>query len=335
MSDLPRADLIWQNSWSFARTCALAAAVEVDLFAAFADGPADAAELARRTGTSERGIAALAGALAGMDLLDRDEAGRFSPTRIARAWLGPDAACDLGPMILHSKNLAGRWLRLGEAVRSGEPLPRPQGAGDGNSFFNELVRQLFNSNFAAAEVLADTLAERENFHPAAVLDVGAGAAPWSIPFARRNDDCRVTVIDYPEVLGTTREYAERFGVADRYELRGADAESADPGVEQFDLVLVGHVYHSMGPAASADFAVRAARSLRSGGLLAVAEFVVDNDRQGPAIPLLFACNMLLATERGTTFTADEIDGFARDAGLTPIDPIEVPTGSPIRLARKA
>jgi hypothetical protein len=45
--------------------------------------------------------------------------------------------------------------------------------------------------------------------------------------------------------------------------------------------------------------------------------------------------MLINTEAGTTFTAAQIDAFARDAGLTPLAPVEIPTGSPIRIARRA
>lgn len=333
MSDpLGEAGLIWREGWAFARSCALAAAVEVKLFAAFADGPADAETLAARTGCSPRGIDALAGALVGTGLLTRDTDGRFDVAPAARRWLGPDPETDMGPMILHSKNLIGRWLNLADSVRTGRPAPRDPQAGAG--MMGQLVRQLFNTNFASSRAFCAMLADREGIRPAAMLDIGAGAGPWSIPFAQANPDCRVTVIDFPEILPVTQEFTGRHNVGGQYSYRGEDAEAADLGVEQFDLVMVGHVYHSMGPAASADFAARAARALRPGGVLAVAEFVVANDRTGPPVPLLFACNMLLGTEAGTTFTGDEIDGFARDAGLTPLVPIEIPAGSPIRLARK-
>lgn len=337
----PRADLVWQNSWGFARTAVLASAVELELFAAFASGPANAAELAQRTKASVRGIEALAGALVGLGLLSRDAVGRFDVTEVARTYLGPNPRIDLGPQILHSRNLAARWSRLTDAVRSGQPLPPPEatgsagGAGVGPVHFQMLVRQLFNANFAAGMILCRTLADRDDFHPAAVLDIGAGAAPWSIPFAQAQPDCRVTVLDYPEVLPVTREYAAKFGLADRFEFRGGQAETADLGRSQFAFVFLGHLYHSMGPAASADLARRAAAALRPGGLLGVAEFVVDDDRLGPAIPLLFACNMLIGTAAGTTYTARQIDDWARSAGLSPIVPVDIPTGSPIRLARKA
>ncbi|MDD4890369.1 MAG: class I SAM-dependent methyltransferase [Phycisphaerae bacterium] len=327
-----RADLVWENAWGFARTAVLAAAVELDLFAAFADGPADAAALAARVKASARGIDALAGALVGMGLLSRDALGQFDVTELARTYLGPSPRINLAPQILHTKNLAVRWWKLAEAVRTGQPLAGEPGAP--RVSFEVLVRQLFNGNFAAGMILCRSLAERDKFQPAAVLDVGAGAAPWSIPFAQANPACRVTVIDYPQVLPVTREYAARFSVADRFSYRGEPAETADLGREQFDFIFAGHLYHSMGPEASADLARRAAAALKPGGLLGVAEFVVNDDRTGPAIPLLFACNMLLGTAAGTTYTGRQIDDWARAAGLLPIAPIEIPTGPAIRLARK-
>jgi SAM-dependent methyltransferase len=329
---LPRADLLWRNSWGMARTAVLAAAVELDVFTALALGPADAAELARRTNCSPRGMAALAGALVGIGLLTRDDHGRFAATEVARAYLGAGAAVDLGPQVLHSRDMADRWWRLADCVRSGQPLPRDQA--ERPDHFIQLVQNLFNGNFAAATILARELADRESFRPASVLDVGAGSAAWSLPFALADDRCRVTVLDYPQVLQVTRQYVERFKLADRYCYRGEPAECADLGREQFDLVLVGHVYHSLGAEASVGLASRAAASLRPGGLLAVAEFVVDDDCRGPAQALLFACNMLLGTAGGDTFTARQIDDWARSGGLTPLPPVEIPTGSPVRLARK-
>ncbi|MCG3181341.1 MAG: 3-hydroxy-5-methyl-1-naphthoate 3-O-methyltransferase [Phycisphaerae bacterium] len=333
-ADLPRADDVWRNGWGFGRTCVLAAAVEVNLFAGFADGPADAAELARRTRCSARGVTAMADALVGMGLLVRDDAGRYDVTEVTRTYLGPNPAVDLGPQVIHSKNLIGRWLELADVVRSGRPAPRDPVQAADKSFFQALVRQLFNGNYAAARVLASTLAGREGFRPRAVLDIGAGAATWSLPFAQADAACRVTALDYPAVLPVTQEYAQRFGVADRYEYLPGAAESADLGADRFDLILIGHVYHSMGADASADLARRCSRALRKGGLLAVAEFVADEDRRGPVIPLLFACNMLLGSETGSSFSALTIDGWARDAGLKVIEPVDIPTGSPIRLARK-
>ncbi len=326
---------IWSSAWGFGRTAVLAAAVEIKLFGALGGGPADANELARRTGCAVRGIEALTGALVGMGLLVRDGQGRFDATPTARCYLGPDPQIDLGPQILHSKALAERWWKLADCVRSGAPLPRdPAAAGEGHAYFHVLVRQLFNANYAAGRALCALLADRDGFAPRTVLDIGAGAAPWSIPFAQARPDCRVTVLDYPDVLSVTREYAQRHGVAERYELIGGEAESADLGRDRYDLVLVGHVYHSIGPRACADLARRAGAALRRGGLLAVAEFVIDDDRGGPLIPLLFACNMLLGTELGTSYTARQIDDWARSAGLVPIVPAAIPTGSPVRLARK-
>jgi len=231
--------------------------------------------------------------------------------------------------------LAGALVGMGLLVRDAQG--RFDATGAARTFLGPDPKIDLGPHILHRKALAERwwkLADHEKFAPAAVLDVGAGAAPWSIPFAQAHPDCRVTVVDYPDVLSVTREYAERHGVGDRYEFVGGQAESADLGRDRFDLVVIGHLYHSVGPDGSADLARRSAAALRSGGLLAVAEFVIDDDRRGPLIPLLFACNMLLGTERGTSYTARQIDDWARAAGLVPIVPVRIPTGSAVRLARK-
>jgi 2-polyprenyl-3-methyl-5-hydroxy-6-metoxy-1,4-benzoquinol methylase len=80
---------------------------------------------------------------------------------------------------------------------------------------------------------------------ARILDIGAGAAAWSIPFAKALKRARVTVVDYPAVTQVTREYAERWGVADRYDYLEGDFREVDFG-GGFDLVILGHIIHSEG-----------------------------------------------------------------------------------------
>ena len=44
----------------------------------------------------------------------------------------------------------------------------------------------------------------------------------------------------------TREFAEKFGVADRYEYLEGDLREIDFGRDRFDLVILGHIVHSEG-----------------------------------------------------------------------------------------
>ncbi|MDR2727046.1 MAG: SAM-dependent methyltransferase, partial [Deltaproteobacteria bacterium] len=62
----------------------------------------------------------------------------------------------------------------------------------------------------------------------------------------------------------------------------------------------------------------AAACLRPGGLLGIQEFVIDNDRAGPAHSALFSLNMLVGTDGGQAYTLDEIRTMLENAGARDI-----------------
>jgi hypothetical protein len=68
--------------------------------------------------------------------------------------------------------------------------------------------------------------------------------------------------------------------------------------------------------------------------LAIAEFLVNADRTGPVMPLLFAANMLVNTDEGDTYSFEEIQAWLTEAGFTDARLLESPGPSPLILAIK-
>ena len=66
----------------------------------------------------------------------------------------------------------------------------------------------------------------------------------------------------------------------------------------------------------------------------IADFLVNEDRTGPPMGLIWAVNMLVQTEEGDTFSFGEIGGWLRDAGFENPRPLENPGPSPLILANK-
>ena len=74
--------------------------------------------------------------------------------------------------------------------------------------------------------------------------------------------------------------------------------------------------------------------LAPGGTIAIAEFVPDEGRTGPAYPLIFAVNMLVHTDVGDTYTFSQMTGWLTEAGFENARQIAVPGPSPILVATK-
>ncbi|HLX38254.1 MAG TPA: methyltransferase, partial [Candidatus Binataceae bacterium] len=167
------------------------------------------------------------------------------------------------------------------------------------------------------------------------LDVAAGAAPWSIPFAQANRATRVTVVDMPEVTPVTREYAAKFGVAEQYDYLEGDLHEVDFGKDRYDLIILGHIIHGEGRENGQRLIERCAGALRERGMLLIAELIPNDDRSGPALPMLFGLNMMIHTPGGDVFTMKDYRGWLKDSGFKSVKPLRVPSApSPLILATK-
>jgi hypothetical protein len=93
----------------------------------------------------------------------------------------------------------------------------PRGAAPRQQFFAMLVPGIFASGLLAASAAVKKLSAADRRRIKNILDVGADAAALSIPPAKAIKGARVTVVEYPAVTPVARQFARRFGLADRYD----------------------------------------------------------------------------------------------------------------------
>lgn len=310
---------------------ALAAAVELDLFSHIAAGKTSAEQVAEAAGASEHGTRRLLDALCGMGYLKKS--GRsYKLQRSAAEHLVRGKPLYMGDAAMMGKMMMGPWSMLAEAVKSGRPL-HDGSAEERQVFFSKLVPAIFPAGFLAASAAVKRLPAAARRRITRILDIGAGAAAWSIPFAKALKRVRVTVADYPAVTQVTRQYAERWGVGDRYDYLEGDFREVDFGTG-FDLAILGHIIHSEGPDWGRRLLKRTREALSDGGMLLIGEFVPNDERSGPALPLLFGLNMLLYTPAGDVFTMREYREWLKEAGFSKVATIPAPHVSPLILATK-
>jgi len=92
--------------------------------------------------------------------------------------------------------------------------------------------------------------------------------------------------------------------------------------------------HSEGEERSRSLLKKTFRALKSGGTIAIAEWLVNDERTQPLPPLMFAVQMLVNTENGDTFTFNEIKSWLEKAGFKKVRKVEAPRPSPLILATK-
>jgi len=325
---------IQQLAWGYAPPLIIEAALHHGVFDLLDGGSKTVEEVATRSGASVRGLRAVMNALAGLQLLTKDAAGRFGLTADSAAFLVGGKPGFLGGVIRHtSTQLVPKWLALSKVVRTGKPTASVNREKAGAAFFHNFVEDIFPMSYPSAQRLAEALEIAEAKRPVSVLDLAAGSGVWGITLARKSPRVTVTAVDWPGVVDVTRKVAARLGVAGRFSFVAGDLASADFG-RGHDIATLGHILHSEGEKRGRALLKKTFEALAPGGTIAIAEFLVDDGRTGPPVSLMFAVNMLVNTDEGDTWSFGEIAGWLRHAGFRDPRTIDAPGPSPRILATK-
>lgn len=325
---------IMQFAWGYVPTLMLEAAVRHRVFDVLDSGPKTIKETAAVTGASERGLRAVMNALVGLGFLAKTDGGRYALTPESTAFLVSTKPSFMGGLLRHtSEQLIPKWLNLNEIVATGKPAAAVNQEGPGAEFFQQFVADIFPMSYGAAQALAKHLALGDDGAPVHVLDLAAGSGVWGIAVAQSSKRVTVTAVDWAGVLPATKKMVGRFGLSDRFSFVAGDLDAADFG-KGHNVATLGHILHSEGEARSRKLLTKTFDALAPGGTIAIQEFLVNQDRTGPVVSLLFAGNMLVNTDEGDTYSFEEISGWLKEAGFTNPRLIDAPGPSPLILATK-
>jgi hypothetical protein len=325
---------IMQFAWGYVPTFVLEAAVHHRVFDVLDAGPKTVKEIAAATGASERGLRIIMNVLVGLSFLSK-EGDHYALTPESAAFLVSTKPGFHGGILKHtSGQLVPKWLKLNEVVAAGKPSAGVNEEDAGSEFFQQFVVDIFPLSYPSAAALAKHLALGDSGDAVRVLDLAAGSGVWSIALAQSSKRVVVTVVDWVGVLPATRETVGRFGLMDRYMFVAGDLDSADFG-RGHNVATLGHILHSEGEARSRSLLRKTFEALAPGGTIAIGEFLVNADRTGPVMPLMFAANMLVNTDVGDTYSFEEIGSWLTEAGFTNARLLDVPGPSPLILATKS
>jgi 2-polyprenyl-3-methyl-5-hydroxy-6-metoxy-1,4-benzoquinol methylase len=271
-------------------------------------------------------------------LVKEDSTYSLSPaTKMMLAVPGADVKTYCADGLMHLMAQLSDFSRLADVVRAGTPVSDVADPAAGERFFAGLSRLLFVHNYPSAQALFAKVRAEFGRGPLEILDVAAGGAPWSMPFAQANRQAHATAADLPSVLEVARYYARATGVESQYTLLPGDIRRVPFGEGRYDLAILGHICHSEGPKQSLRLFRKVAKALKPGGAMIVLDFIADDERSGQdgaAFPLLFALNMLVHTAEGDTFTFRQYREWGTQAGFRGMELIDIPAPSPALLFRK-
>lgn len=200
------------------------------------------------------------------------------------------------------------------------------GAGPHDGVYPHVTRPLAEAFEEAAAEVARRLAA-PNLR---VLDLGAGAAPWSIAILHREPIARLTALDLPEVTPVLRHAIAEAGLEDRATVVDGDLRTYE--LPTTDLAVLAHVLHLFDPDAAASMVHRAADSLDPDGCLAVIEPAADPaDAHNAARLRSYELGLFTRTSTGQLHDLATITDWCADAGLAHVETHQLPGGLPMSL----
>ena len=303
-------------------------AFELGLFSALGTASLDAAQLAAASGADTRACERLLNALCVLGLIKKTR-GRFRNTKISREHLVAGQPRFLAGLA-HSASQWQSWHTLSDAVRRGTSVIQRRAGGNEE----QRRRGFIAAMHERASLQAPRFVKMLDLVPVRrCLDIGAGSGAYAMALARAKKSLQVVAFDLPEVLPLTREYVRRGKLLKQVAFAGGDFNRGGFG-SGFDLVLLSAIVHMNDAEQNRRLVARAAAALDPGGQLVVQDFIMGPNRTRPALGALFALNMLVATARGDSYTAAEIGGWMRAAGLKNIVKKETPFAAALLIGRK-
>ena len=313
--------LIVELAVAYRRSMILFAATDLGVFTVLADGPLDAAAVARSCGAHPHGTEGLLNACVAERLLERDGDGyRNTPT--ADTFLVRGRPAFMGDAFKYAEDLYPAWGRLAEFARTNVPPVRAEEMlGQDKARTRHFVRAMHNRARGTAKALPHDVDLRGRRH---LLDVGGGPGTYSMILCEQNPGLTATVFDLPGVLEVTREIVDEHGFTARVRLHPGSYLTDDfPGGN--DVVLLSGMMHRETPGTCRMLLRKAFAALEPGGLVVVSDVFFDDERHvSPPFAAHFALNMMLTSPHGSAHGKTEMAAWMREAGFRDVQVRDLP-----------
>lgn len=301
----------------FQGACVLAAGADLQLFDLLTGAPRTLEQIAEALEADQRGCRILLDALSALEIIEKHD----DTYRLPAAWaplLRSDTPDSMISAIQHWANCQRNWARLAEAVKSGEPVEWTPSIRGPEADREAFIQAMHAMNVATAgPIIHELLQQKAMPDFTHVLDVGGASGTWTLAFLEEKPDAKGTIFDLPDAIELARERIGASESADRIDFASGDFYQDDLPVVA-DFAWVSAIIHQHGRADNVALFKKIFTALKPGGAIGVRDVVLEPSRTKPTFGALFAVNMLVHTQRGDTFTFDEIAEDLAEAGFADV-----------------
>lgn len=287
----------------------------LDIYGQLTDGPLGALDVADRLRLEPGATQLFLDALVALDLLVKDGR-KYSNSEAAERYLVRGSPDYIGHRLVAAQFNWELWGRLPTALRTGKRqrdklilLEEPEAA-----------RHLLLAAHGTARSRATDVLQRgfiDLNDRRLMLDLGGGAATYSVAFCRAHKQLRVTLVDTPIAAAIARDVVASAGLEDRISVLEYDADERELSSD-YDFIWMSDVIHRRSYNANRALFERLFNRLQSGGEIAIQDMIMDETRTVPARGAVYSLHMLLSSGVGRCYTFQEIHTWLAGAGFADV-----------------
>src|SRR5262245_5705239 len=312
-------DRIMELGHAFRASKALLSAVELGVFTALAEGPADLETLRERACINERGSRDFLDALVALGMLVRYEDGRYANTAETDLYLDRNKPTYVGNLLDRLNVRDYRvWASLGNALRTGKPQYDKSAVSFTSLYADKALREMYVSGMTVrTRPVANALALKFPWPDYnTFVDIGTSQGCLPVQIAQTHLHITGGGFDLAPLAPLFDSYVREHGLSNRVRFYPGDFFNGP--LPTADVLVMGRVLHNWDLATKKMLLKKAFDALPTGGALIVYERLIDDERRGNADALLSSLNMLLMSTGGFDFTGADCIGWMREAGFRDI-----------------
>ena len=311
----------------------LRAGIKLDVFCLLENVPSTAGEVAQRIGGSPRYVEAFLESCSVLGLLDNEE-GKYCNSALTSEFLVKGKPEYVGDHALHHTNTWASWGRLDEIIIEGKTLlPFETGYVAADAYWKDyMIGQHNRATSGQAHQLVKNV-DLTGKHK--MVDLGGGAASYSIALCQAFPQLTAVVVDRKEPLSIAKSLVKEHGLEERVVLLEGDFFETELG-NNYDVALISGVV-LIRPESECRAAIQLAYNvLAPGGMIIVQDYMqIDPSPARKRLDTMEDLYVLVAFHPGAgDREGEEVASWLRASGFQNTELIPLPTQLALVTAEK-
>ena len=302
----------------------LRAGIKLDVFSLLENDSLTSQDVAVRISASPRYTQAFLDSCAVLELLEK-KADKYNNSSMSSKFLVKGKAAYVGDHALHHTNTWDSWGHLDEVIKEGKTrLPYETGFVDANTYWTDYMTGQHNrATSGQAHYLVESL---DLANKRKLIDLGGGAASYSIALCAPNPQLKAVVVDQKEPLVVAKPLVEEAKLQDQISLGEGSLFGEQVG-SGYDVCLISGVVLIKPEEDCKKLFKLAFEILEPGGLVVIQDYMhIEDDPARKRLDTLEDLYVLVVFDPGAgDREGAEVASWLEEAGFQSTKSIQLPT----------